>query len=46
LDLTGDNIKPERQQIFLTNLAEVEDACRAAKDKMLALVAHRAQRVA
>jgi predicted DNA-binding transcriptional regulator YafY len=46
LDLEGDNIAPERQQISLTNLAEVEEACRAAKEKMLALVAHLAQRVA
>jgi WYL domain len=46
LDLKDDDILPERLQIFLTNLAEVEEACRAAHEKMLALVAGQAQRVA
>jgi len=46
MDLNDDEIPPERLQVFLTNLAEVEEACRAAHAKMLAQVAGQAQRVA
>jgi hypothetical protein len=46
LDLDGDKISPDRLQIFLTNSADVEEACRVAREKMLALVAEQAQRVA
>ena len=46
LDLDDDKITPDRLQIFLTNSAEVGEACRAAHERMLALVAEQAQRVA
>ena len=46
LDLDDDKIPPDRLQIFLTNSAEVGEACRAAHGRMLALVAEQARRVA
>jgi hypothetical protein len=41
LDLTDENIRPERRQIFLTNAAELEATSRAAKAHSRARVASR-----
>ncbi len=39
LDLDSNRIAPERKQIFLSNLAEVEDKLRSANAEMRARVA-------
>lgn len=46
LDLDSNKVPPARLQIFLTNYAEVEEACRAAHEKMRALVVGQTQHVA
>ena len=45
LDLDANQIAPERKQIFLTNLAEVEALQRAAKEQTRALVSREAARI-
>lgn len=44
LDLNGDQISPERQQIFLSNPTEVQEAQQAAKEEMRIRVAGQSNR--